>query len=303
MSNPETVAVLDFGTNTIKLTVARIHNQRIQEMLSAANVVRIGKAIDPETGNIATEAIDRALVALNQFEDLGRAHGATRFAGVATEAFRIAANGPELLDRIGNETEWRLWIISGNEEARLTFLGLRDQLPDAGFGVIADIGGGSTEVVIAENREWIAAESLRVGSGLLTDRYLEHDPPLSAEIERAHAHAEIAVQALSLPPVEVVSQLLLSGGTGQFLDALSGVEWKRPLSRATLPALNGVLTQRTSSIVADLIQVPQERARVLPGGLQVALAVTSYLSPDAVRAVPSGIRIGILQEMLAGNWD
>jgi exopolyphosphatase/guanosine-5'-triphosphate,3'-diphosphate pyrophosphatase len=298
----ETIAVVDFGTNTVKLTVAQRTPAGIRETFSDAVSIRIGSAIDPDSARIAEEAIDRAVGVLVAFEQASREHGATRFTGVATEAFRAAVNGVDLLRRIELQTSWQLRIISGDEEARLTFNGLRDKLPATGTGVIIDIGGGSSEVILARDQALIDAESLRIGSGGLTDSYLFHDPPADAELARARTAADAVIGKTRIVWQDPVDVLLVAGGAGQFLDELALTMWQEPLSLSSLPLVEQVLAKESSWEITQRITISQQRARVLPGGLQIALGAIDRFEPRHVRAVPSGIRLGVLQDVRNGIW-
>jgi exopolyphosphatase/guanosine-5'-triphosphate,3'-diphosphate pyrophosphatase len=297
-----TVAALDFGTNTLKLTVAQCSNEGIKEVYSAAAVVRIGRAIGLD-GQIADEAIERAMTALIEFERVSRQYGATTFTAVATEALRVARNGPDLVDRIAQDTAWKLDVISGDQEARLTFEGLRHELPERGTGLIVDIGGGSTELVLAKDRSWISAESHQVGSGMLTDRCFTSDPPDEQQIEQARDQAIGILDRSGIDRTTRIDQMLLAGGSGLFMDALSRHFRHEMLTLATLPGLIDELTNRPAVKIAAILSIPIERARVLPAGHQVAMTAIEMFEPEALLAVPSGIRAGIIARWCASELD
>lgn len=293
MIRTETLAALDLGTNTIKLTVARCLNGEIEELHAAVEVVRIGKAIGRD-GRISAKAIDRTMQALIDFERIGRQFGASDFIGVATQALRVATNGAELISRIAVETGWNLSVISGEEEARLTFDGLRNMLPKSSTGLIVDIGGGSTELILATDQIWVEAESHPVGSGNLTDRFLFADPPTASEVQNARKHADDVLNTTKIDSESEIDQLLLAGGAGQFLDQLSTMLRGSSLSRGTLPLLVDDLTSQPADVFAAMLGIPTERARVLPGGHQIAMSVLTRFKPLEILAVPSGIRTGII---------
>jgi exopolyphosphatase/guanosine-5'-triphosphate,3'-diphosphate pyrophosphatase len=295
MTDSKIVAAIDLGTNTLKLTVARCSADDIEELHNAANVLRLGKAIGPD-GRIAAEAVNRVIDALIEFERHARESGAEAFIGAATQALRTSTNGAELMSRIDRETAWKVQVISGDEEARLTFEGLRASLPEDAAGMIVDIGGGSTELVFAQNRDLTGMESHLVGSGNLTDRLILHDPPTSTEIAEVRAEAYSVLSKSRLPTEESIEELLLAGGAGQFLDGLSQYLWSQPLSLTTIAGLESQLRRLTAEDVATAIDIPIERARVLAAGHQIARCAIEKFGPRSIVAVPSGIRTGLIAQ-------
>lgn len=291
------VAAVDIGTNTIKLTVARCFaDGRIDTLAEENDTVRIGVGIE-RTGQIDPNRLDRAVTTLATFEQVGRSLGAETFIGVATEALRIAANGRDLLDRIARETAWQIRIISGDEEARLTFLGLRAWLPAFGNATIVDIGGGSTEIIAAADRVRESGVSLPIGSGRLADRWLRSDPPGDVAIRSLVTDAETFLGEHAAVLDGRGGALLLSGGNGQFIEALRRhLEFPDALGIGTIESILTWLASEPVSSVAEILSIQPERAAVLPAGVAIALAVARLITPAAVEAVPSGIRLGLLQE-------
>src|SRR5688500_2555064 len=147
------VAAFDIGSNTIKMTVARPGAEGgLDEFAWNAETVRLGAGLEA-SGRLADDRIEAALDALGRFAAEARAHGAGRLIAVATEATRVADNGAAFLDRVRRETGIEVRTITGDEEARLTFLGLAVTLDVDGQTVVADIGGGSTEIIAARDGE------------------------------------------------------------------------------------------------------------------------------------------------------
>jgi exopolyphosphatase/guanosine-5'-triphosphate,3'-diphosphate pyrophosphatase len=300
MTDRHIVAALDLGTNTFKLTIARCSAEGFEEFHSAADVVRLGRSIGPD-GRIVHEAMDRVILSLTQLEREARDLGADVFIGAATQALRTAANGEDLMARVRSETAWMLEVITGEEEATLTFEGLREALPSGATGLIVDIGGGSTELVLARDRQLHAMESHLVGSGNLTDRFVRNDPPSPQEIAKVRGEADRVLDRSSLAPTSPIAEMLLAGGAGQFLDALSQHLWSLPLSIGTIGGLEAELQSLPSTEIASAIHIPVERAKVLAAGHQIALSATRQFRPEAIRAVPSGIRTGLIARWCAAK--
>ncbi len=292
------VAAVDLGSNSIKLTVGRPDGaEGVEALATASETVRLGAGV-AATGRLADDRIEAALVALVRFAKVARKHGATRLVGVATEATRRAANGAAFLDRVRAETGWEIRPISGDEEAALTFRGLAATTDLAGSVVVADIGGGSTEVIVARDGAIGDARSLPLGSGSLTDRLVVSDPPTAAEVAACQAAAAEAIAPLPLPP-GAEARLVVVGGTGEYLARL--VPDPHAVDAAAVAAVLGLLERMPVAEVAATVGIPEARARVLPAGIAVVLALADRLNPTRVEVARSGIRTGLLLDAFAGR--
>jgi exopolyphosphatase / guanosine-5'-triphosphate,3'-diphosphate pyrophosphatase len=289
------VTAADLGTNTIKITIASIGaDGAISHLVEGAETIRLGAGIE-RTGHIEAARIDQCLAVLRDYEQRGRDVGARAFIGVATEALRVASNGPELLGRIHRETAWSIRVISGAEEARLTFVGLQERLPPTGSAVIVDIGGGSTELIRTEARTMTHRESIPLGSGRLADRLFRSDPPSLSDLEEATRIAMVMTASNAL--LHNVDHLVLAGGNGVFLSELARQLYPtRRLSIATLERLLSHLSNVPAADTAMRLSIAHERARVLPAGAAIALGLIQVSQPRKVDSAPSGIRIGMLRE-------
>lgn len=292
------VAAVDVGSNSIKLTVGWPDGVGgVEELATAAATVRLGTGV-AETGRLADDRIAAALAALAGFAEVARAHGATRLVGVATEATRRAANGAAFLAHVRAETGWEIRAISGDEEAALTFRGLAATTDLGGRVVVADIGGGSTEVVAAEAGEVRSARSLPIGSGGLTERLVGSDPPTGGEIAACREAAAEALGSLPLP-TGAETRLIVVGGTGEYLARL--VPDERAVDAAALEAVLALLERRPVAELAATLAIPEARARVLPAGIAVVQALANRLQPGRVELARSGIRTGLLLDAFAGG--
>ena len=199
--SPLRVAAIDCGTNSIRLLVADHHPEAgvLTDVLRRMEVVRLGQGVD-RTGRLAPEAIERTRVALADYARRCEELGVDRVRMVATSASRDAANREVframVLATLGAEPE----VISGHEEAELSFTGaVRDlaRLPAAAAApprLVVDIGGGSTELVLGDE-EVVADASMDVGCVRLTERHLAGDPPTGEQVAAAEADVRSALQA------------------------------------------------------------------------------------------------------------
>jgi exopolyphosphatase/guanosine-5'-triphosphate,3'-diphosphate pyrophosphatase len=196
------VAAVDCGTNSIRLLVADVSGSTLTDVVRRMEIVRLGQGVD-RTGRLAPEAIERTRLALTSYAAQIRELGAERVRMVATSASRDAENAADfravVVDTLGVAPD----VITGDEEARLSFTGAVRGLTGAEPPyLVADIGGGSTELVLgAETVE--AARSVDVGCVRMTERHLHDDPPAADQIAAAEKDiVEAITLARETVPVE-----------------------------------------------------------------------------------------------------
>jgi exopolyphosphatase/guanosine-5'-triphosphate,3'-diphosphate pyrophosphatase len=286
------VAAFDIGSNSIKMTVARqTPDGGVVEIASLAETTRLGAGIE-ETGRLSEESIAASLDALRSFVTTARSFGATTFLGVATEATRIAANGPAFLQTLRDELGLQVETISGDREAAMTFAGIPPGLRDRGVVLAADVGGASTELIAARDGTIEQAVSYQIGSGRYTDRFVAHDPPRAAELTTMRTAATQITRDNRWP--EQCDKLIVLGGTGEFLKRLLGHEW--PATPGELETQLDRLTTVRSTDLAPMIGASEMRARVLPAGVAIVAALSDASSPTEIHGAASGIRMGLILE-------
>ncbi|RRQ27993.1 Ppx/GppA family phosphatase [Rhodococcus sp. Eu-32] len=289
------VAAIDCGTNSIRLLVADIDDVVLTDVAREMRVVRLGQGVDA-TGSFAPEAIERTRIALAEYAEIIRSSGASALRMVATSATRDASNREdffamtrEILDPIvpGSVAE----VITGDEEARLSFAGAVGELSsgDAPF-VVVDLGGGSTELVLGDSDGVEAAYSADIGCVRLTERCLPSDPPTDEEIAAARAFAGERLQvAFDAVPVEKARTWVGVAGTMTTLAAL-GLELEQydpnaiHLSRISFAKLREVcdgLLHMTHDERAALGPMHPGRVDVIGGGSLVTLALADEFARRA----------------------
>ena len=189
------VAVVDIGTNSTRLLVAQVEGNALTELERRTTVTRLGEGVEA-TGRLSDAAIARVSEALAGYRAALDALGAERVVAVATSAMRDAANGPQFRDEIERRFGLDARTISGDEEARLTFLGATAGRDAGAATLVIDIGGGSTEFVVGHpggDPEFHI--STRMGSVRHTERHLHGDPPTDAELAALAQDARAIVEA------------------------------------------------------------------------------------------------------------
>lgn len=186
------VAVVDCGTNSIRLLIADVRDGSLTDVARVMTVVRLGEDVDV-TGRLAPAALDRTWAAVEDYAERIREAGVAATRMVATSAARDAQNADIFLQGVVARLGVLPEVISGDEEAQLSFLGAASAVAVPGTVAVVDIGGGSTEFVVGASGV-LAADSEDVGCVRMTERHLVSDPPTSAQIDAATADIDAAIR-------------------------------------------------------------------------------------------------------------
>jgi exopolyphosphatase/guanosine-5'-triphosphate,3'-diphosphate pyrophosphatase len=290
------VAAIDCGTNSIRLLVAELTARHdgtfdLRDLHREMRVVRLGQGVDA-TGELAPEAIERTRVALVDYAVAARRNGVEKVRMVATSATRDARNRDAFFamtrEVLGTEAE----VISGDEEARLSFTGaVGEQDPDHGPFVVVDVGGGSTELVLGnwngQSAEVIAAKSVDIGCVRITERALKSDPPTPEEIAAAdELAAKILNEAFDVVDVSQAKTWIGVAGTITTLSAVAQELTEYDSSRTHLSRLSHAdidrLTEHLLSVdhatrAANPVIHPG-RVDVIGGGSVIVRALAEQLA-------------------------
>lgn len=213
------VAAIDCGTNSIRLLIADIDGSNFREVVRDMEIVRLGQGVD-ETGQFHQDAIVRTLAAVDKFAAEIAKRGVEKIRFCATSATRDASNRHLFVDgvreRLGIEPE----VISGDEEAALSFAGaIKDLDPSHGPFLVVDIGGGSTEFVYGTSTVE-AARSVNIGCVRMTERHFATDPVSTVQIELARTDIQAAIaQAAEVVPITKAKTLVAVAGTATTVTA------------------------------------------------------------------------------------
>ncbi len=184
------LAGIDIGTNTIRLLVTETSDTTHRELYSGRTITRLGQDLD-RTGMLAPEAQERSLKALEEYSAVIGRLSVDRIAAVGTSALRNAANAEEFIAALRKRTGIEVAVITGDDEAKLTLLGVRRALSPGKGGeedplasaLVIDIGGGSTELITTVQGRVETMTSIPLGAVYLTERFLRNDPPLREEMD------------------------------------------------------------------------------------------------------------------------
>jgi exopolyphosphatase/guanosine-5'-triphosphate,3'-diphosphate pyrophosphatase len=207
------VAAIDCGTNSIRLLIADIDGNNFREVLRDMEIVRLGQGVD-ETGQFHPDAIARTLAAVDKFALEIAKRGVEKIRFCATSATRDATNRHLFVDGVRERLGIELEVISGDEEAALSFAGaIKDLYPSNGPFLVVDIGGGSTEFVFGTSTV-DAARSVNIGCVRMTERHFANDPVTIEQIELARTDIQAAIaQAAAVVPITKAKTLVAVAGT------------------------------------------------------------------------------------------
>jgi exopolyphosphatase/guanosine-5'-triphosphate,3'-diphosphate pyrophosphatase len=190
-------AVVDIGTNSTRLFIAEVSDGRIGEVLERrTEITRLGAGVDAD-GRLSDEAMGRVFTVLDSYRELIDAYGVSDAVAVLTSAVRDAANGAGFADAVRSGWGIEPHVLTGDEEARLTFLGATSERDPADLTplLVIDIGGGSTEFVIGSGREMWFHVSNQAGVVRQTERFIHSDPPARSELEAVAADVRQILRA------------------------------------------------------------------------------------------------------------
>jgi len=301
-------AAIDVGTNTLRLLIAEAVGPDDYAVLhEEQQITRLGEGLLP-TRLLQDAPSRRSLTVLKRFADVARSFKAGEVASVATSAVREAENSEEFLAEIVRETGLALRVIDGGEEARLTLLGVRHGLRLGLRRVLAiDIGGGSTEFVLARGEVIEGIVSTGLGVVKLTEQYLVSDPPAVGELRRVEEVVGARIDRLrGEMPLPEQAQLVGTAGTVTTLAAidLALVAYDRQKVQGHCLGLTRVM-----ELLDRLAALPLRERRAIPGlesgradiilaGAVILAASMERLGYHELRVSNDGLREGILIDLL-----
>jgi exopolyphosphatase/guanosine-5'-triphosphate,3'-diphosphate pyrophosphatase len=313
-SEPCILAAIDIGTNSIHMVVVQIDPTlpTFTIMAREKDTVRLGDR-DRKTGNLTTAAMARALEALQRCQDLAVSCHAQQIIAVATSATREAPNGQEFLNRIESELGLFVNLISGPEEARRIYLGVLSGMDFQNQPhVIIDIGGGSTELILADSHEPRFLSSTKVGAVRLTQDFITTDPISQVEFAQLRAY----VRGMLERPVDELRYYLKPGeelrlvGTSGTIETLAIIHSLDKLGTVPNP-LNGYqisrkdikeMVKRFASLnYAQRFAIPgmsDKRAEIILAGSLILLEAMGMLNLDGIIICERSLREGMIVDWM-----
>jgi exopolyphosphatase / guanosine-5'-triphosphate,3'-diphosphate pyrophosphatase len=306
------LGVLDVGSNTVHLLVVDAHRgAHPTPMHDDRAVLRLAEHVGPD--DVLSKAGEKALLkAVQDACDDAEKQGVDELLAMVTSAIRDATNGLEVLDRIRERTGVDLQVLTGEDEARLTFLAVRRWFGwSAGQLMVLDIGGGSLELASGIDEDPDIALSLPLGAGRMTRRYL----PSAQDGGRPDLAALVKLDSYAADLLEPAARKLRSAGKPNLVAATSktfrtlarltgaapysaGLQVPRQLTLEGLDQLVGFVSRIESGALGELRGVSIDRAHQVPAGAVVAAATMRALDVRCVRICPWALREGVILRRL-----
>lgn len=304
------LGVLDVGSNTVHLLVVDAHRgaQPVPQH-SHKSELRLAEHIDADgdLGRAGADALVRAAVAARQEAD---ELGCDELLAFATSAVRDAGNSGKVLKRVAKEAGVSLSVLSGEDEARLTFLAVRRWFGwSAGNLICLDIGGGSLELAAGPDEDPATAFSLPLGAARLTRNWFTDDPPAKAEVAALQEHVEqlLAEPAKRLLRVGAPDRVVATSKTFRTLARLAGAapssvgpRARRVLNRNGLRQVHAFISRMASKDLAELEGVSVGRAHQVLAGAVVAAGAMAALGVEELELCPWALREGVILRRL--DW-
>ncbi|MFD0341771.1 Ppx/GppA family phosphatase [Streptomyces sp. NPDC127117] len=302
------LGVLDVGSNTVHLLVVDAHpGARPLPAHSHKAELRLAELLD-EDGAIGPHGVDRLVATVADALQAAEDKGCEDVLPFATSAVREASNADQVLARVREETGVDLAVLSGEEEARLTFLAARRWFGwSAGRLLVLDIGGGSLEIAYGVDEEPDAAVSLPLGAGRLTAGWLPGDPPDPAEVKalRRHVRARIARSVGEFTRLGRPDHVVATSKTFKQLARIAGAARsteglyvQRALTRKSLEEWVPKLAAMTAEQRGDLPGVSEGRAAQLLAGALVAEGAMDLFGVEELEICPWALREGVILRRL-----
>lgn len=299
------LASIDLGSNTFRLSIGRAVQRDGKAQIYAEDqlreLVNLAGGLD-EYKRIRPETVARALATLERFGERLQGFEPANVRAVATNTFRVARNAPDILPAAERALGFPIEIISGQEEARLIFLGVANELPPSDQRrLVIDIGGGSTEFIIGKNYKPVRLASLPIGCTTHTRMYFPQGRITDSRMRQAILGARREIEAIARPYRHAGwDQALGSSGTAKGLLAVlteNGFS-ERAITFEGMDRLRAALIQAGEVRLQDWAGLKAERAPVLAGGLAIMIAAFQELNIDTMGIGEGALRVGVLYDLL-----
>lgn len=314
-----TFAAIDIGSNSCRLKIAKVVAHHLKTIAEDREVTRLGASVF-DSGLVSPEAMAQTLRALKRFQRTVQAHGVDQIRVVATSAMRDARNGPAFQAWVKAETGWNMEIISGLEEGRLIHLGVTGVEPGAGGKVLLlDLGGGSCEITLSEQKRIKDTISVPLGAVRLTEGFLTTDPApadgllrmrqwIARELRRAHRKIQPGRVQLVIATSGTAAALSEAYAAGVRLNngqgARSGKRGSKTPEMVPTRAVRKLAKALSKMTLPQREAVPgigPRRAEIIVAGAEVYAELLDSFGLAGFRYSPLGLRDGMLAQMLAAQ--
>ncbi len=286
------IAAADVGSNNLHLKIADIDHGEMSVVAKHVVPTRLSADVD-EDGRVSPGKMTQIAAVLNLFKAIADGYGTNKFLCIATEATRSANNGQQFIDFLRDRTGLDVELVSGDIEAALAFRGATYNHKLHVGQLVVDIGGASTELIAAHRHQVDWVMSIPIGSGRMTDRFVENDPPTHDEIKKLRAYLERVFEQVQ--PGHRIDHVIFTGGTAQNLHIIAACDqakWK--LKRKELKEAIDLLSTTPAPEISRIYQIDMARAATLLAGALISQSILVRFNLQELRISPQGVRSGLI---------
>jgi exopolyphosphatase/guanosine-5'-triphosphate,3'-diphosphate pyrophosphatase len=303
---------IDVGSNTIRLLIGEIRNNRIIDVFSERKITRLGNGI-LETGRLQDRNLDVSIAVLREFSSLIAKHGVTYARAVGTSALREADNSDVFIQKVFNDTGISIQVISGEKEAELTLKGILLSLPASPYNaqqslLIIDLGGGSAEWILSKDRHPINIGSIPAGVIKLAGNFIKSDPVSEGDIAALNNEIVSCLNILNIGVGQQIEKDTRFIGTGGTFTTIASVDMGLETYSREKIHLHVVSLDRLRGMSKKLLSLPlSEREKVKglePGradliipGIQFTIKVMDFFKFNELTISDYGLLEGVLWEL------
>jgi exopolyphosphatase/guanosine-5'-triphosphate,3'-diphosphate pyrophosphatase len=269
--------------------VAVVSGHRLQSLVDESVFLGLGSAV-AERGYLGRAARGELTATLVRYADSARRLGATEVTFLGTEPIRRAADAATIVRDVVTASEAPLHVVSHEEEALLTLIGVTEGMPVTQETLVVDIGGGSSEFCVVDASHRPRAVGLRLGSARLTDAFVRHDPATATELAAMRRAAiEVVRDAPDANPGDIVA---VGGTASNLIKVLPAAMLDRTLTRERIAEIQSILASEPAAVAAERHLINPLRARILPAGGAIMDAILERYGAPSIRVSEAGIREG-----------
>jgi exopolyphosphatase/guanosine-5'-triphosphate,3'-diphosphate pyrophosphatase len=295
-------ASIDIGTNSTRLLIVDVKKDgALNPVEHHERITKLGGGMSPHR-DLHPEAMNRVIAALNEYQNVIRDYDIQATHVLATSATRDARNRGALIQKIHAETGWDCRVLSGQEEAQLSFLGVISDFECENL-LVCDVGGGSSEFIRSQKRDIVFAKSIDIGSGRLTRRFLHADPAQPQQVAELELFVQSAIKS-NLKRDGKIEKLVAVGGTAA---TLALIDAGRPEQQAHKVHHYELAADKLTKIIADLseksieqrrgiIGLHPRRADVILGGALIFQEILKYLQMESITVSLRDLMFGVFVE-------
>jgi exopolyphosphatase/guanosine-5'-triphosphate,3'-diphosphate pyrophosphatase len=284
-------ASVDLGSNSVHLLIAVVAGHRLESLVDESVFLGLGSAV-AERGYLGWTARAELIATLVGYADSARRLGASEVTFLGTEPIRRAADAATIVHETVTASGAPLHVLSHEEEAFLTIIGVTEGMPVTQETLVVDVGGGSSEFCVVDATRRPRAAGLRLGSARLTDAFVGHDPPTATEVAAMRrAATEVVRDAPDAAPREIVA---VGGTASNLIKVLPAAMLDRILTRDRIAEAQSILASEPAALAAERHLINPLRARILPAGGAIMDAILERYGADSIRVSEAGVREGAI---------